>query len=124
MAKSVRMRSKAWLAASVWLRLVRLLPPASRMRCSRRLRETLAAAPGLLTHALVTEEAQFCPMDPKLKHTTQNNLNRFEGGGEPRHGRTFGQSAMFKLVSAEQPWSSASTPASPMRGQLLMSMVS
>ena len=37
------MRSKAWLAASVSLRLARL-------------RSTLAAAPGLLAHALVTKQ--------------------------------------------------------------------
>ncbi len=44
----------ASLAASVWLRLARLPPPASRVRCSRRLRDTLTAAPGLLAHASVT----------------------------------------------------------------------
>jgi hypothetical protein len=44
-----------WLAASVWLRLARLPPPASRVRRSRRLRDTLAAAPGLLAHTSVTE---------------------------------------------------------------------
>jgi hypothetical protein len=58
MTKSVRMHSKAWLAASVWLRR------------SRRLRDTLAAAPGLLAHASITETVQFCPMGPKLRHTT------------------------------------------------------
>ncbi len=42
--ESVCMRSKAWLAASVWLRLARMPPPASRVRRSRRLRDTLAAA--------------------------------------------------------------------------------
>ncbi len=64
------MRSKAWLvAASVWLRLARLPPPASRMRRSRRLRDTLAAASGLLAHASVTEVVKFCPMCPKLRHT-------------------------------------------------------
>ena len=62
------MRSKAWLAASVWLRLARLPPPASRLRRSRRLRDTLAAAPGLLAHASVTETVKFRPMGPKLKH--------------------------------------------------------
>ncbi len=63
------MRSKAWLAASVWLRLARLPPPASRARRSRRLSNTLAAAPGLLAHASVTEVVKFCPMGPKLRHT-------------------------------------------------------
>ncbi len=55
--KSICMRSMAWLAASVWLRLARLPPPASRMRRSRRLRDT--AAPGLLAHASVTEIVKF-----------------------------------------------------------------
>ncbi len=32
------------------------------MRRSRRLRDTLAAAPGLLAHASVTEVAKLCPM--------------------------------------------------------------
>ncbi len=54
MAKSVYMRSKAWLAASARLQLARLPPPASRMRHSRRLSDTLAAAPGLLVQASVT----------------------------------------------------------------------
>ena len=64
------MRSKAWLAASVWLRLARLPPPASRVRRSRRLRDTLAAAPGLLAHACVTEAVKYSPMGPKLRKTT------------------------------------------------------
>jgi hypothetical protein len=52
---SVCMRSKAWrLAACRWLRLARLPPPASRVRRSRRQRNTLAAPPGLLAHASVT----------------------------------------------------------------------
>ncbi len=59
------MRSKAWLAASVWLRLARLSPPASRVKRSRRLRDTLVAAPGLLAHVSVTEAVKFCP---KLRH--------------------------------------------------------
>jgi hypothetical protein len=63
------MRSKAWLAASVWLRLARLPPPASRLRRSRRLRDTLAAAPGLLAYACVTETVRCYPMGPKLRHT-------------------------------------------------------
>ncbi len=63
------MRSKAWLAASVWLRLARLPPPASRVRRSRRLRDTLAAAPGLLAHASVTETVTSSPMGPKLRYT-------------------------------------------------------
>ncbi len=67
--KSMCMRSKAWLAASVWLRLARLPPPASRVLSSRRLRDTLAAAPGLLTHTCVTETVKFCPMGPNLRYT-------------------------------------------------------
>ncbi len=67
--QSVCMRSKAWLAASVWLRLARLPPPASRLRRLRRLRDTLAAAPGLLVHASVTDTVIFCPMGPKLRPT-------------------------------------------------------
>ncbi len=63
------MRSMAWLAASVWLRLARVPPPASRVRRSRHLRDTLAAAPGLLAHASVTETVKLCPMGPKLRHT-------------------------------------------------------
>ncbi len=43
-------------------------PAASRLRRSRRLRDTLAAAPGLLAHASVTEAVNFCPMGPKLRH--------------------------------------------------------
>ncbi len=30
-----------------------------------------AAAPGLVTHASVTEVVQFCPMDPKLRCTAE-----------------------------------------------------
>ncbi len=51
------------------LRLARLPPPASRLRRSRRLRDTLAAAPGLFAHACVTETVNFYPMGPKLRHT-------------------------------------------------------
>jgi hypothetical protein len=58
------MRSKAWLAASVWLRLARLPPLASKVRRSCRLRDTLAAAPGLLAHASVAETVKLCPMGP------------------------------------------------------------
>ncbi len=50
------MRSKAWLAASVSLRLARLPRTASSAQRSRRLRSTLAAAPGLRAHALVTKQ--------------------------------------------------------------------
>ncbi len=71
------MRSKAWLAASMWLRLARLPPPASRVRRSRRLRDTLAAAPGLLAHASVTEAVKFCPMGPNPRHTGETLLKPF-----------------------------------------------
>ncbi len=50
------MRSKAWLAASVALRASSPVAPASRVRRSHRLRSTLAAAPGLLAHALDTKQ--------------------------------------------------------------------
>jgi hypothetical protein len=66
----VCIRSKAWLAASVWLRLARLPPHASRVRRSRHLRDTPAAAPGLFAHASVTEIVRLCPMGPKLRYTT------------------------------------------------------
>ena len=49
------MRSKAWLAARMPLRLARL-PRAQR---SRRLRSTRAAAPGLLAHTEVTKNIIF-----------------------------------------------------------------
>ncbi len=42
--------------------VARLPQPASKVRRSRRLRDTLAAAPGLLAHASVTETGKFCPM--------------------------------------------------------------
>ncbi len=77
--KSMCMRSKAWLAASVWLRRARMPPPASRVRRSRRLRDTLAAAPTLLTHASVTETIQLCPMGLKLRHTAVVLANRYAG---------------------------------------------
>jgi hypothetical protein len=62
------MRSNAWLAASVWLRLARLPPPASRVRRSSLRRDTLAAAPGLLAHPSVTEIVKFCSMGQKQQH--------------------------------------------------------
>ncbi len=68
-AKRVCMRSKAWVAASVWLRRARLPPPASRVWRSRRQRDTLAAAPGLLAHAWITEVVSFCPIGPTLRYT-------------------------------------------------------
>ncbi len=49
--------------------IARLPPPASRMRRSRHLRDTLAAAPGLLAHASVTETVNLCPMGQKLRYT-------------------------------------------------------
>ena len=49
------MRSKAWLAARVSLRLARLPRTASSAQRSRRLRSTLAAAPVLLAHTEVTK---------------------------------------------------------------------
>jgi hypothetical protein len=61
------MRSKAWLAARVSLRLARVPHTASSAQRSRRLRSTLAAAPGLLAHANVTKK--YFSMGPKLRHT-------------------------------------------------------
>jgi hypothetical protein len=65
------MCSKAWRATSVWLQLfiARLPPPASRVRRSCGLRDTLAVAPGFLAHACVTEVVKFSLMGPKLRHT-------------------------------------------------------
>jgi hypothetical protein len=70
------MRSKAWLAASVWLRLARLLPPASWVRRLRRLRDTLTAAPGLLAHACVTETVKFCPMGESMQYFGSRAFSR------------------------------------------------
>ena len=53
------MRSKAWLAARVSLRLARLPRTASSAQRSRRLRSTRAAAPVLLAHADVTKNILF-----------------------------------------------------------------
>ncbi len=39
------------------------------MRRSRRLRDTLVAAPGLLAHASVTEAIKLSLMGPKLRYT-------------------------------------------------------
>ncbi len=71
------MRSKAWLAASVWLRLARLPPPANRVWRSRRLRDTLAAAPGLLAHACVTEVVKLCPIGPKRRNTGPTQIDSY-----------------------------------------------
>ena len=60
------MRSKAWLAARVSLRLARLPRTASSAQRSRRLRSTRAAAPGLLARAEVTNTEIFS-MGPKLR---------------------------------------------------------
>ena len=49
------MRSKAWLAARVLLRLARLPRTANSAQRSRRLCSTYAAVPALLTHAEVTK---------------------------------------------------------------------
>ncbi len=53
------MRSKAWLAARVSLRLARLPRTASSAQRSRRLRSMRAAALVLLPHAEVTENMDF-----------------------------------------------------------------
>ncbi len=61
------MRSKAWLAARISLRLARIPRTARTARRSRRQRSTLAAAPGLLAH---TEVAiiLFFSMVPTLRY--------------------------------------------------------
>ena len=64
------MRSKAWLAARVSLRLARLPRTASSAQRSRRLRSTRAAAPVLLAHANVTENINIFSMGPKLRYPT------------------------------------------------------
>ncbi len=57
------MRSKAWLAVRVSLRLARLPRTAS-----SALRSTRAAAPVLLAHADVTKNIILYSMGPKLRH--------------------------------------------------------
>jgi hypothetical protein len=64
------MRSKAWLAARVSLRLARLPRTASIAQRSRRLRSTRAAAPVLLARANVTENIDISSMGPKLRYPT------------------------------------------------------
>ncbi len=41
---------------------------AATCKQARRLRDTLAAAPGLLAHASVTEKVKLRPMGPKLRY--------------------------------------------------------
>ena len=60
------MRSKAWLATRVSLRLARLPRTASSAQRSRRLRSTRAAAPVLLAHANVTENINIFQWVPNL----------------------------------------------------------
>ncbi len=62
------MRSKAWLAARVPLRLARLPRTASSAQRSSRLRSTRADAPGLFAHAEVTKNKIIFSMDPKLRY--------------------------------------------------------
>jgi hypothetical protein len=83
------MRSNAWLATSG----------------SRRLRDTLATAPGLLAHASVTETIQFCPMGPTLRYTA--------GSDEERAGRIskqlllwLGQTLTDACIGHEIKWES------------------
>ena len=66
------MRSKAWLAARVSLRLARLPRTASSAQRSRSLRSTRAAAPVLLAHANVTENINIFSMGPKLRYPGVN----------------------------------------------------
>ncbi len=64
------MRSKAWLATRVSLRLAHQPRTASGAQCSRRLRSTRAAAPVLLAHADVTKQHYIFPMGPTLRYPT------------------------------------------------------
>jgi hypothetical protein len=64
----MRMRSKAWLATRVSLRLARLPRTASSAQRSRRLRSTRAAAPVHLAHTNVTKNVKYFSMGPKLRH--------------------------------------------------------
>ena len=70
------MHSKAWLAASVSLKLARLPRTASRVRRSHRLRSALAAAPGLLAHAEVTKNTYLFSMGPKLRYPQGTRLGQ------------------------------------------------
>ena len=63
------MRSKAWLAARVSLRLARLPRIASSAQRACRLRSSCAAAPGLLAHAGVTKN-KTKSMGSKLTYPT------------------------------------------------------
>ena len=69
------MRSKAWLAAHVSLRLACLPRTASSAQRSRRLFSTCAAVPDLLAHAEVTINIIHFSIGPKLRYPT------------PAHGR-------------------------------------
>jgi hypothetical protein len=74
------MRSKAWRSrkhvaaasspAASYRQVAALTSPA---------RYTVAAAPGLLAHASVTEVVQFCPMGPKLRYTAVSIGNPAQG---------------------------------------------
>ena len=61
-------RSKAWLAARVSLRLARLPRTASSVQRSRRLRSMCAVSPVLLAHAELTKIIIFSSMGPKLRY--------------------------------------------------------
>ncbi len=92
--KKVCVRSKAWLAAACGLQLARLPPPASKVRRSRRLRDTLAAAPSLLAHASVTETVAFCPMDPKRRYTVGREAGNVRACECDNCGKTSGASTV------------------------------
>jgi hypothetical protein len=62
------MRSKAWLAARVSLRLACLPRTASSAQRSCRLCSPRVAAPVLLAHAEVTKNIKYFSMGPKLRH--------------------------------------------------------
>jgi hypothetical protein len=71
------MRSKAWLAARVSLRLARLPCTASSAQRSRHLRSTCAAAPVLLAHAEVTKTIICFQIGQKLRYPVLAETSEF-----------------------------------------------
>jgi hypothetical protein len=99
-------------AASVWLRLAHLPPPASRVRRSRRLRDTLAAAPGVSAHASVIKIVTCCLMGPKLRYIAVHKRNTcrrcaclYRIGGDGISGE-LGPAGAFRYVNMAAPQAS------------------
>ena len=87
------MRSNAWLAARVSLRLARLPHTASSAQRSRRLRYTRAAAPVLLAHAEVTKIIIFFQWVQNLgtqRHQRQHILCKCKEQASTCHCRCLG----------------------------------